>query len=78
VAGRPAHVRRVQAGIWSGLRCGLERPLSEAQLTRDRGWAGALLERLLPRRANSQCRPIGDIRGVELTTPKRPLADRIF
>lgn len=40
MADKPAHGRHWQADIRSGLRCWLERPLSEAQLTKDRGWTG--------------------------------------
>lgn len=72
MAGRPAHGCHRQADIRSGLRCWLERPLSEAQLTKDRGWTGALLERLLPSRANSQCRPIGATRPLVDCFTKHP------
>ena len=75
MAGRPAHGWHWQADIRSGLRCWLERPLSEAQLTMDPDWAGALLERLLRRQANSQCRPVCDIHGPNLIAAKPPLED---
>lgn len=48
VAGRPAHGWQWQADIRSDLRCSLERPLSEAQLTMDRGWEGHCLNGCFP------------------------------
>lgn len=56
VTDRPAHGSHGQADIRSGRRYWLERPLYEAQLTKGRGWAEALFERLLSGLANSQCR----------------------
>jgi len=53
VAGSPVHGWRWQADIWTGLCRWLEQPLSEVKPTKDGCWAGVLIERQLPRRANS-------------------------
>lgn len=73
VAIRPAHGWHWQADIQSVLRCWLKRPLSEAQPTIDR-LDGALLERLLPHRANSPCRPKVAHRYFDSSAKKRPHA----